>query len=292
MASVLITGTSKGIGLETALVVARAGHKVLATMRSPDRYPELAQTAARERLPIQVFKMDVDSDESVKSTVAGIQKQFGPIDVLVNNAGIELRGAVEELNIAVFRRVMETNYFGAIRAIQAVMPQMRQRKSGCIVNITSVAGKIALAPMAAYAASKHALEALSEALAQEAKPFNVHVAIVEPGIINTAMAQTIREVSAPASSYPQERRIGGLFSAALQTPVAPTVVGQKVLEIIDSGTWKLRHPVGPDSEPFLQWRASMNDEQWVNWGAADDDIWYDSVQRDFGLNARHKVADM
>jgi len=288
MASILITGTSKGIGLATAMVLARAGHKVYAGMRNPDRYPELAQTAAKENLPIQVFTMDVDSDESVRRSIGTIQKEHGAIDALVNNAGIERRGSVEELDLSVFRQVMETNYFGALRAIQAVMPQMRERRSGCIVNVASVAGRIACAPFAPYTASKHALEALSEVLAQEAKVFNIRVAIVEPGIIDTAMARGIGDGS-PGSLYPQDRRMAGLFAASLQNPVPPVVVGEKIREIIESGTWTLRHPIGPDSRPFLDWRASMTDEQWVDWAAADDDSWYAGIQRDFGLNARGKA---
>ncbi len=148
MPSVLITGTSKGIGLETALTFARAGYKVHATMRNPAQSPELAQTAAREKLSLNVSAMDVDSDDSVSSGITQIQKDHGPIDVLVNNAGIDRVGVVEEVPLAEFREAMETNYFGAIRCIQAVVPQMRQRRSGCIINVTSVAGRIANPPMA------------------------------------------------------------------------------------------------------------------------------------------------
>src|SRR5271154_4732045 len=134
MASVLITGTSTGIGLSTALTLGRAGHKVYATMRNPARAPELGEKAAQEKLPIKISVMDVDSDESVKNGIASIQKDAGDIDVLVNNAGVEANGSIEELHLADFRRVMETNYFGAIRCIQALAPQMRARKSGCIIN--------------------------------------------------------------------------------------------------------------------------------------------------------------
>jgi NAD(P)-dependent dehydrogenase (short-subunit alcohol dehydrogenase family) len=189
MASILITGASQGIGMATALVLGRTGHKVYATMRNPNRSPELAQTAEKEALPITVSRMDVDSDDSVREAIGVIHKEHGPIDVLVNNAGIERRGFTEELDLSHFRAVMETNYFGALRCIQAVLPQMRARKSGRIINVTSVAGCISASPLGCYAASKFALEALSEALAQEAKMFNIRVAIVQPGIIDTAMAK-------------------------------------------------------------------------------------------------------
>lgn len=287
MASILVTGTSKGIGMATALVLGRAGYTVYATMRNPRGAPELAETAAREGLPIHVSAMDVDSDASVAEAVGAIVEDDGPIDVLVNNAGIESRGTVEELELSQFRAVMETNYFGALRCIQAVLPQMRARKSGCIINVSSVAGRISSSPLAPYTASKFALEALSEALAQEAKMFNIRVAIVQPGIVDTAMARRIGDQPA-ASPYPHTRRFAGLFEASLQNPTSPLLAAEKIREIIESGTWQLRHPIGPDAEPFLQWRASMTDEQFVDWGAADDETWYENVERDFGLNARLK----
>jgi NAD(P)-dependent dehydrogenase (short-subunit alcohol dehydrogenase family) len=287
MASVLITGTSKGIGLEAALAFGRAGHKVHATMRNPSQSPSLAEMAAREKLPITVSIMDVDSDKSVNRAIEALLRDHGPIDILVNNAGVERAGSVEELPLAAFRDVMETNYFGAIRCIQALVPQMRKARNGCIINVTSVAGRITSSPLSPYTASKWALEALSEALAGEMKTFNVRVAIVEPGIIDTAMARRIGD--APSDSpYKQPARFASLFAASLKNPVSPSVVAQKILEIADSGTWQLRHPVGPDAEPFLQWRKQMTDEEWVNLNASDDETWYRRVESDFSLNTRPK----
>jgi NAD(P)-dependent dehydrogenase (short-subunit alcohol dehydrogenase family) len=287
MPSVLITGTSKGIGFEAALAFGRAGHKVHATMRNPAQAPALAETAAREKLPITVSSMDVDSDDSVSHAIAAIHKDHGPIDVLVNNAGVERAGSVEELSLADFRAVMETNYFGAIRCIQAVVPHMRKRRSGCIINVTSVAGRIANAPLAPYTASKWALEALSEALAGEMKTFNVRVAIVEPGIIDTAMARRIED-QPDDSPYRQRARFASLFKASLKNPAPPSLVGKKILEIFESGTWQLRHPVGPDAAPFLQWRFQKTDEEWVDLNASDDETWYRSLERDFALDTRPK----
>jgi NAD(P)-dependent dehydrogenase (short-subunit alcohol dehydrogenase family) len=287
MASVMITGTSSGIGLETALNLGRAGHTVYATMRNPSRAPKLSETAAKEKLPIKVSTMDVDSDSSVRNEVARIQKEARNIDVLINNAGVERTGSIEELSLADFRLVMETNYFGPIRCIQAVVTQMRQRKSGCIINVASVAGHIASAPMAPYTASKYALEALSEALAQEMKTFNVRVAIVEPGIIETPMARRIEEPRGD-SAYSQQRRFADLFVASLKNPAQPSIVAEKIRWIIESGTWKLRHPVGPDAEPLLAWRKGMTDEEWVDLHAADDDTWYERMESTFGMAIRPK----
>jgi hypothetical protein len=118
------------------------------------------------------------------------------------------------------------------------------------------------------------------------KPSNVRVAIVEPGIIDTPMAQRIRERHTASSA--SQRRFAALFAESLKHPVSPDLVGQRILEIIHTEDWQLRHPVGPDAIPFLEWRRGMTDEQWVDWGAADDDTWYKRVQSDFGLDARPK----
>lgn len=288
MATVLITGTSTGIGMATALAFGRAGHRVVATMRNPTAAPGLAEAAAREKLSVTVLPMDVDADASVRDGIARAEREVGAIDVLVNNAGIERMGSVEELPLSEFRAVMETNYFGVIRCTQAVLPAMRERRSGCIINVASVAGHVASAPMAAYAASKFALEALSECLAQEVASFNIRVAIVEPGIIDTQMSRHIGVALAP-SPYAQQRRMAALFATALQAPVPPSVVAEKILEIAVGDTPQLRHPVGPDAEPFLGWRRSMSDEVWVALGALDDAAWYDRIEADFGMNARPQV---
>jgi len=288
MASVLITGTSKGIGLEAALAFGRAGHQVHATMRNPSQAPELAETAVGEKLPITVSAMDVDSDESVRRAIDAIQQAHGPVDVLVNNAGIERSGSVEELPLAEFRAVMETNYFGVIRCVQALAPHMRKRRSGCIINVSSVAGRLTSSPLSSYMASKWALEALSEALAGEMKMFNVRVAIVEPGIIDTAMARRIG-VPPSHSPYPQQARFASLFEASLKTPVPPTLVADKILEVAESASWQLRHLVGPDAAPFLQWRSQMTDEEWVDLYASDDETWYARIERDFGMDTRPKT---
>ena len=288
MSSVLVTGCSSGIGLATALTLARAGHDVCATMRNPDRATTLRTHIEKENLPISILALDVDSDESVADAVSAVRSRAGSIDVLVNNAGIERIGSIEELPFEAFRSSMETNYFGSLRCIRACLPDMRERRSGCIINVASVAGHIACSPMAAYTASKFALEALCEVLAQEVKPFNIRVAIVEPGIIDTPMARRIE--TPPASHYPHSVRFGAMFTASLANPTPPSLVADKIRDIIESGTWQLRHPVGPDAEPFLGWRASLTDEEWVSWGALDDDAWYERVRADFGLEARPKNA--
>jgi NAD(P)-dependent dehydrogenase (short-subunit alcohol dehydrogenase family) len=284
MKSVIITGANRGIGLDTAVAFARAGYQVFATMRNPDKAVELKNRIAAESLTIAVSAMDVDSDESVNRAMDTVLELNGPVDVLVNNAGIERQGSVEEMDLSDFKSVMETNYFGVLRCTKKVLPYMRERRSGCIINISSVAGRVANSPLGAYMASKFALEAISESLAGEVKPYNIHVAIVEPGIISTDMARNVKHRK--DSLYPQVNRFGGLFEEALKTPRPSTMVADKILEIAESGTWILRHPVGPDAKPFIEWRASMTDEQWVDHNAASDEEWYATTERDFGMDLR------
>jgi len=284
MRSVLITGTSKGIGFETALSFARGGYKVFATMRNPDAAASLKKHIAEESLAVVIYKMDVDSDESVKHCMETIISEHGTIDVLVNNAGIERHGSIEELPLADFKAIMETNYFGVIRCIQAVLPQMRKNKSGCIINVGSVSGKIACTPLSAYSASKYALEALTESLAQEVKPFNIRLSLMQPGIIDTQMAHDISVDS--KSAYPQVLRFGAMFEETLKQPTPPSLVADAMLEIANADTWQLKHPVGPSAIPFLEWRASMTDEQWVDWNAQTNEEWYNAVETTFGMNVR------
>jgi len=286
MATVLITGSSTGIGRATAVALARARHDVYATMRNPDRSPELRTMARQESLPITILRLDVDRDDSITQAVHQVLAERGRIDALVNNAGIVTFGAVEDLPLDVFRRTMETNYFGALRCIQAVLPSMRERRSGCIINVTSVGGRIALGAHGSYTASKFALEALSETLAQEVKAFNIRVAIVEPGIMQTAILDKLPE-ALPTSRYPHEGRLRALHAAALRTPVSPLVAGEAIRQIVESESWQLRYPVGPDAVPFIEWRTAMTDEEWITWNATpNDDVWYAQLERAFGLDAR------
>jgi NAD(P)-dependent dehydrogenase (short-subunit alcohol dehydrogenase family) len=281
MANVLITGASSGIGLATTLELARAGHTVFATMRNPEGSPQLADILRQERLSVRICRLDVGSDASVAECFAGIHD---PIHVLVNNAGVETHGSIEELPLTAFVETMNTNYLGAVRCMKAVLPRMRAAREGCIINVSSVAGRIAACPLGPYAASKFALEAISEAVAGEVKSFNIRVAIVEPGIQDTKMAHAIEKPG--ESIYPQVSRFSGLFRAALANPTPPETTASIIRNIVESGTWQLRHPSGPDAVPFLSWRSAMNDEQWVQWSAQSDDAWYDQVQREFGLDAR------
>lgn len=283
MKNVLVTGSSTGIGHAIAIDLARAGHRVFATMRNPQRAPELGARAAAEKLPLTIHRLDVDSDASVAECFASLPGGPGAVDALVNNAGIERHGSTEELPLDDFRAIMETNYFGALRCIHQVIPAMRERRSGCIINVTSVAGKIASSPLGAYSASKHALEAVSEALAQEMRPFGVRVAVVQPGIIDTRMAHAIE--NPPPSRYQQVANLAALFRASLQHPTPPSAVAAVVRDIIEGNTnGQLRFPAGPDAAPFLAWRAGLSDEDWIEFNSLDAESYRTRVKQTFGLD--------
>jgi NAD(P)-dependent dehydrogenase (short-subunit alcohol dehydrogenase family) len=283
MCIALVTGTSTGIGLATAVTLARGGHTVIATMRNLASAGELQKLVAAEKLPVTLAALNVDDDASVDSALGKVLAEHGRLDVLVNNAGVGGGGSVEESSTARFREVMETNFFGALRCIKAVVPGMRERRQGCIVNVTSLSGRIALAPAAAYCASKFALEALSECLAQELKEFNVRVAIIEPGVIATPIFSKAKPIP-EGSPYPQARRQRALFAKSLTNPTSSYLVGEKIREIVDGNSWQLRYPVGPDAEPFLKWRASKTDEEVINLAAGTDADFIAMAKKEFGLD--------
>jgi NAD(P)-dependent dehydrogenase (short-subunit alcohol dehydrogenase family) len=285
MALALVTGTSSGIGLATAVALARAGHRVAATMRNLDGGAEIRKIAAAEKLPIHLAALNVNDDASVREAFAKVVAEHGPIDVLVNNAGIPGGGVVEETTIDRFRQVMETNFYGALRCAKAVIPSMRERRRGTIVNVSSVAGRLALPSHGSYAASKWALEAVSESLAQELRPFNVRVAIVEPGVIATPISTRTPPPTAE-SLYPFRKRLTATFVASRAKPIPPSVVGDAIRDIVASDSLRLRYPVGPDAELWLKARANKTDEQAVLEGNETDAEFTIRVKRELGIDVK------
>jgi NAD(P)-dependent dehydrogenase (short-subunit alcohol dehydrogenase family) len=280
----LVTGTSSGIGQATAIALARRGHKVYAAMRNLGASRDLLR-AAGEGLSIAPIEMDVDQNDSVSQAIGSLLEAEGRVDILVNNAGVGVGGAIEETPLEEFRRAMETNFFGALRCTQAVLPMMRTQRGGCIVNISSVAGRIAQAPQAAYAASKWALEAMSECLAQEIKAFGVRVALVEPGLTDTPMLRK-PQPSTATSVYPHARRQRAMLRASLARPASPLIVAELVCDIVADPAAKFRHPVGPDANPFITWRASKSDEEMIDLGGANDAQFVEQMKRDFGFDIK------
>ncbi|MBX3705337.1 MAG: SDR family oxidoreductase [Pseudomonadales bacterium] len=276
MSRVLITGTSKGIGYDAALHLARAGHEVIATMRRPAA-SDLGAIARREGLHLSVHALDVNDTASVKSVFAGV----GDVDVLINNAGILSYNAVEDEELGRFEEVMNTNFFGVVRCCKAVVPSMRARRCGTIINVSSVAGKIATGASGAYASSKHALDGLSHSLAQEMYPFGVKVYVVAPGIIHTPMATTELPRPNPDFAYPSGRRMMALFGFASQGDAPPSLVSEKFRELIERGSDRFHHPIGPDALIFLGYRLNTGDQRFnESWGHPDDAVFVERVRSD------------
>jgi NAD(P)-dependent dehydrogenase (short-subunit alcohol dehydrogenase family) len=284
MSTILVTGCSTGIGFATAERMARSGHQVYATMRNPQRAPGLAELARRDNLSITILPMDVDSDESVQSTVADVLERAGQIDVLINNAGIAPIGAVEEMPFEVFQHVMQTNYFGTLRCIQAVLPGMRQRRSGTIINVSSVAGEIYSGCFGAYCATKAAIEALSECLAVEVAQFGIRVAVVQPGVIDTPLIDKADDASAH-TFYPTHARLKAHISASRENHVPASAVADMIQAIVSGEQTPFRNPVGADAAPLLGWRASLADEDWVALGTLDDETWIAGMAQ-MGMDVR------
>lgn len=284
MSVVLITGCSTGLGFATAETMARAGHQVYATMRNPQRAPELGQLAERDNLPITILPMDVDSDESVSAAIGEVLAQAGQIDVLVNNAGIGPLGPIEEAPFADFQAIMETNYFGVLRCIRATLPGMRERGAGCIITVSSVAGKLYSPYHSAYCASKAAVEALCECLAGEVGPLGIQVALIQPGVIDTPIIDKNRPIAAD-TNYPNEIRLRAYLGASRDNHAPASMVAEVVLAIATGQQTTFRNPVGPDAGPLLGWRGSLSDEDWIASAGMDEDSWIGGMAQ-LGVDVR------
>ena len=249
MARVLITGCSSGIGRAAALELKKRGHEVVATARRPET---LADLDVDERLAL-----DVTDDASVASAVGGA----GALDALVNNAGIGVGGPVELVPEAEVRRMFETNVFGPLRMMQAVLPQMRKRGSGVIVNVSSVSGRVAAPLSGFYSASKFALEAMSEALHIEAGHFGIRTVLIEPGFFRTAMSESSVAYGVDAPPYDELREMTEQMRSQLGRDVAPgpEAVAIAIADAVESPDTPLRVPVGDDAVMVLGARGSMDD---------------------------------
>jgi NAD(P)-dependent dehydrogenase (short-subunit alcohol dehydrogenase family) len=256
MPTTLITGTSTGIGLETALYFARQGYRVFAGARKPE--------VVERRPNIVPVKLDVNQDESVRGCVAEVLEEAGSIDVLVNNAGVGLAGAVEMVPPERVREMFETNFYGAVRMMQAVLPSMRERRSGTVVNVTSMMGHVTLGRHGFYSATKFALAAVSESLAIEMKVFGVRVAIIEPGVILTPIWKKAEALMPEGHPYQQAMgRLFRLFGAQMDGGTKPDAVARGIYDAVQEGATKLRYAVGVDAEAIMAARDRMTAGEWV-----------------------------
>jgi NAD(P)-dependent dehydrogenase (short-subunit alcohol dehydrogenase family) len=251
VSNVLITGTSSGFGRLAALQFARKSDNVFASMRNTSRGGELQELADDENLSLKVIQLDVLIDESVNSAVQGVLEDAGSIDVLVNNAGFEIRGAVEEVTDEEARAQFDTNVFGLLRVTRAVVPHMRNRGSGRIINVSSVAGIVGVPFGGLYAASKHAVEALTETMYWELHPFGVSVCLIEPGAFPTEFSANIQVAraheSGPYRQTAEEFRNRVSRLAPGGEPQDPKQVADAIYSAAYDESLKLRYPVGGDA---------------------------------------------
>ena len=259
----VVTGSSSGIGLATALELARKGFFTYATARNPAKAGAITEAAKKERIPISVVQLDVNDDNSVKNAVQRILNEKGRIDVLVNNAGYGLGGAFEDTSMEEVRTQYETNVFGLIRTTQAVLPAMRKQRSGIIVNISSGAGRLGYPGASVYVSSKHAIEGLSESIAYELEPFGIRVVLVEPGVVKTNFANDMvfaKKAQEPNSPYSQMmQRMGANWQSMVENGSSAELVARVVLDAITSKDPNLRYIAGKDMEGWMQARTSMSD---------------------------------
>lgn len=278
MAVVLITGCSSGFGQLAALHFARKGDTVYATMRNTEKAGALEQARESEKLPIEIVQLDVTDSESVSSAVRQVIDRAGRIDVLVNNAGIGARGPVEETDVEEAKEIFETNFFGALRVTQTVLPQMREQKSGTIVNVSSLAGRVAPPFDGIYAASKFALEAASEALHFEVHPFGIRVLLIEPGGFETNIGDTIRIPHRFTEGSPYLEFQQRFEQALTRLPAGgergdPQVVAQAIYDAVHDEEPKLRYLVGEDADMIGGLRRQMDDEQFEQTMRQALDFW-------------------
>jgi len=259
----LVTGSSSGIGYETALLLARNGFDTFATMRNMNKSKEITEVSNRENLPLRVVQLDVNDDKSVTDAINNILKEKESIEVVVNNAGYGLMGSVEDSSLDEIKSQFETNFFGAIRVMQRVIPIMRKQRSGTIVNVSSIAGRIGFPMGSAYVSSKFALEGLSESISYELKQFGIKIILIEPGVIKTNFALvTPKKAVNTNSSYSQlmNKLEENLFST-IANGTSPKEVASVILRSITEASPEHRYLVGNDAVELINARKNNTDDE-------------------------------
>ena len=239
---VLITGCSTGIGQDLAKRLSQAGYQVVATARNVESLEDLPAALK--------LALDVTQADSIQQAVTQTIESFGQIDVLVNNGGYALRGALEEIPVERVQQMFDVNVFGVLRMIRAVAPQMRKQRAGRIINLSSIAGKLSTPVNGTYSATKFAVEALSDALRLELEPFGIQVIVVEPGSIkthfdHTAQAHAQGILSNSTSPYQPLYRLSDQFAASMRDQqTGPETVSEVIQEALETSRPKARYHAG------------------------------------------------
>ena len=254
--TVLITGASSGFGRATVKLFHQKGWNVIATMRSPDKETELSAISG-----VLVTRLDVTDKHSIREAVQAGLHQFGQIDTLVNNAGFGTLGALEAAPEEVIRQQFEVNFFGLIEVVKAVLPGMREHKSGTIINVSSIGGKLTFPFCSLYHATKFAVEGLTESLQYELNPLGIRLKLVEPGGYKTDFAGRSMSFYGVGGIDGYQQPFDRFLERLVQWPMSENLseVAEAIYEAASDGTEKLRYPIGHDAVPMLEARHQMDD---------------------------------
>jgi len=264
----IVTGSSSGIGLETALILVRNGYVTYATMRTPEKDALVRTALEKENLPIKVIQLDVTDDVSLKNAINHVTSEAGRIDLLVNNAGYGLGGALEELSTEEIKAQYETNLFGLVRVTQAVLPTMRKQRSGRILNLSSGAGIFGYPGYSAYVSTKFAVEGLSESIAYELEPYGIKVILIEPGFVQTNFANSMviaKKAQDPNSPYSQMmQRIAASSNELAKNGSSAELVANVILDAATNPNPRFRYLVDKDVEAWVASKKNMNEGEFFN----------------------------
>lgn len=266
--TVLVTGCSSGIGYATCLVFARNNFATYGSVRDLSKAERIQEITNREKLPLKIIRLDVNEDESIRIAIQKIISDSGGIDILINNAGYGMFGPIEEISIKEIKEQFETNFFGTIRLIKAIVPIMRKQRNGTIVNISSMVGRFGVPLNAAYVSSKFALEGLSESISFELQEFGIKVILVEPGVIQTDFFHNLKikgnDTKSPYFKL-MDKRIAFLKESIKNSVSSSDQVANIILHAVNSRDPDMRYVIGIDATNSIHMRNSLSDREFMKW---------------------------
>lgn len=264
----LVTGCSSGIGLATCHVLSRNNFMTYGTVRNLSKAKKIQDLINMENLSLKILRLDVNDNQSIKLAVKKILTDTGRIDVLINNAGYGMFGPVEEITTQEVKKQFETNFFGTIRLIKAIVPIMRKQGNGTIVNISSMVGRFGVPLNSAYVSSKFAVEGLSESISFELEEFGIRVIVIEPGVVNSDFFHNVKvkgmNLESPYHKL-MERRVNFLDKAMKNSLTSSYDVADTILEALNSKDPKFRYVIGNDATNSLRMRNSLSDRKFMEW---------------------------
>jgi NAD(P)-dependent dehydrogenase (short-subunit alcohol dehydrogenase family) len=263
----LVSGGTDGLGRATAVMLAEHGFRVFAGGRNIERIAALQQFASERKLQLTAMELDVCDDALVDHAVTHIEKTAGTVDVLVNNAGIAIAAVMEEITLADLRKQFETNFFGLVRMSQRVLPGMRRKLSGRIINMSSIAGKLASPLFGPYSSSKHAVEAVSDAMRLEVYPFGIQVVLIEPGYIPTSMNRNAGELSSAYARGAEQSPYKSVYQGFLKSwgkttkssRYTPEDCARVILRAAEDDPPRARYPVTREAKIGILFRRLLSD---------------------------------